>query len=299
MLNNIKSTFSIKDLENFSGIKQHTIRIWEKRYNLLEPDRTDSNIRYYDAKNFEKLLNISLLYNNGLKISKIAELSEKELIRKTDEIGQKRFIDNAYHLYFKMAMLRFDVALFNETYQKLLGSKSIPYIFEKIFFPLLDKIGHLWQTSSIKPSHEHFISYLIQQKLNVEITGLQQNVKPAEEVYVLFLPKGEIHELGLRYLQYQLVAQKKNCVYLGSSMSLSHLQPVTEIFSKINFISYFTVKPDNPKAYLKAFSKKYLQNTPHKLSYIHAKRNMEMPSANGQVFGYSTLNDFLKAKVRA
>lgn len=298
MLNNIKSTFSIKDLENFSGIKQHTIRIWEKRYNLLEPDRTDSNIRYYDAKNFEKLLNVSLLYNNGLKISKIAQLSDQELIHKTDEIGQKRFINNAYHHYFKLAMLRYDVALFNKTYEKLLKTKSVSYIFEKIFFPLLDKIGHLWQTQSIQPSHEHFISYLIQQKLYVAIAGLQQNVKPAGAVCVLFLPKGEIHELGLLYVQHALLEKGKSCVYLGSSLSMSHLQPVTETFAEIHFISYFTVKPDNAQTYLKAFSKKYLNNTPHKLSYINSKKYTAKHSSNGQIQGYSSLSDFLTRNMR-
>src|SRR5690606_5021372 len=122
-MNNIKVNFSIKDLENLSGIKAHTIRIWEKRYNLLEPSRTDTNIRFYDSDNFVKLLNINLLYNNGFKISKIAEFSEDELILKTKELTTDKALGDSTLNEFKVAMLNFDVAIFNQAYHKLLVYK--------------------------------------------------------------------------------------------------------------------------------------------------------------------------------
>ncbi|PID69699.1 MAG: MerR family transcriptional regulator [Flavobacteriales bacterium] len=294
MLNGIKSTFSIKDMENFSGIKQHTIRIWEKRYNLLEPERTDCNIRFYDARNFEKLLNVSLLYHNGYKISKIARLSEEELIQKTDELGRQCFVDNSYHHYFKLAMLSFDVDLFNKTYQKLLALKPLSHIFLKILFPFLNKVGHLWQTQSIKPSHEHFVSYLILQKLQIAIAEAQKNIKPANKVYVLYLPEGETHELGLFYIQYALLEQGENCIYLGSNLSMECLQPVSENFAAIHFVSYCTIKLADVDAYLKKFKKTYLHHSKHKLHFISPVKEMGNQFKNESITGYTSLNEFLE-----
>jgi DNA-binding transcriptional MerR regulator len=138
MLNNIKTQFSIKDLENFTGIKAHTIRIWEKRYGLLEPQRTNTNIRYYNSNNFLKLLNINLLYNNGFKISKIAELSEADIELKAREVASDKAIEQGAMNTLKLAMVNFDAVLFNETYKKLLASKSFREIFIEIFIPFLE-----------------------------------------------------------------------------------------------------------------------------------------------------------------
>ena len=133
MLNTIKTQFSIKDLENFTGIKSHTIRIWEKRYGLLKPNRTDTNIRYYDSDNFLKLLNINLLYKNGYKISKIAEFSDPTLFLKAKELVSDKAMEEGALNSYKVAMVNFDVVLFNDTYNKLLAYKSFREIFLEVF----------------------------------------------------------------------------------------------------------------------------------------------------------------------
>ena len=156
-MNNIKNNFSIKDLENLSGIKAHTIRIWEKRYELFNPNRTDTNIRYYSLQSLQKILNIAYLNSNGYKISKIAKLSALEITTKVKEISSEANSNNHYIDIFKLAMLNFDQGLFSSTYNEL--SLKLPFrsIFYDILVPFLDEIGLLWQTDTISPAHEHFI----------------------------------------------------------------------------------------------------------------------------------------------
>ena len=172
-MNNIKTNFSIKDLENLTGIKAHTIRIWEKRYNLLQPNRSDTNIRNYSIESLQKLLNVSFLNENGYKISKIAKLQANEIPSLVREIAtsgkQKHHAVNA----LKMAMLNFDQTLFYTTYNNLLQQHTFKDIFHEVFLPLLKDIGILWQTDTINPAHEHFISTLIKQKVLINIEKVQ------------------------------------------------------------------------------------------------------------------------------
>ena len=265
MLNNIKTQFSIKDLENFTGIKAHTIRIWEKRYALLEPNRTDTNIRFYDADNFLKLLNINLLYNNGFKISKIAELSNAAIELKVKEVASHKAVEESSINQLKVAMVNFDTVLFNETYNRLLVSKSFREIFTNIFIPFLEYIGLLWQTKSIKPAHEHFISNLIVQKIQANIERNQTISKKSDEVFVLFLPENEIHELGLLYLHYELSLRGCHSIYLGQNIAIDHLTDLNALYDSINFISYFTVQPADNEIY----------------NYLH-KLNAEILKGNNQ-----------------
>ena len=223
-LNNIKTDFTIKDLENLTGIKAHTIRIWEKRYQLLTPKRTNGNIRYYDTKNLQKLLNVSLLNKNNYKISKIAELSEEAIILMSRELANKNaLIDDSINS-FKMAMFTFDQALFNQTYNQLLINKTFRDVFKDVFIPFLEQIGLMWQTDTLTPSHERFISNLISQKIQINSEKTQQNLLVDEsQTYVLFLPDNEIHELGLMYLNYELSLRGKKTIYLGQSIPLNSL----------------------------------------------------------------------------
>ena len=150
-MNNIKVDFSIKDLEKLSGIKAHTIRIWEKRYNLLQPERTSTNIRHYSLKSLQKLLNVVFLNNNGLKISKIALLDEDEIPVNVREIASRGKVEHHAINSLKIAMLNFDQVLFYNTYNSLLQEKTFREIFYDIFIPLLNELGLLWQTDTITP----------------------------------------------------------------------------------------------------------------------------------------------------
>ncbi|GAB5400361.1 MAG: MerR family transcriptional regulator [Aureisphaera sp.] len=245
----IKTQFSIKDLENLSGVKAHTIRIWEKRYNLLEPARTDTNIRKYDLINLKKLLNVTLLYNEGYKISKIAGFKQDEIAKLINSLSKKNQEDFAQQA-FKTAMFDFDHSLFTQTYTKLAKTKSFREIFYQVFLPLLNEIGILWQTGTIDPSHERFISELIKQKIIINITKLQEENKDKKVPYfALFLPYEEIHEIGLLFANYEIVAAGFASVYLGTNIPVDGLKHILKHYEEITFLSYFTVKPDKESVY--------------------------------------------------
>lgn len=244
-MNNIKNVFSIKDLENLSGIKAHTIRIWEKRYQVLEPMRTDTNIRLYDLSNLQKLLNITFLHEYGYKISKIASLPETEIPALVKQIVSSKNAKNHAINAFKMAMMNFDQQLFLNTYNWLAEEKSFREIFHQVFLPLLDEIGLLWQTDTISPANEHFISYLIRQKIILNSEKLQfLDPTKQDKVFVLSLPVNEIHELGLMYLHYEILLQGYKSIYLGESMPIHNLKDLKKHFSSIVYVSCLTVKPD-------------------------------------------------------
>ncbi len=243
-MNNIKNTFSIKDLENLSGIKAHTIRIWEKRYNVLEPMRTETNIRFYDLSCLQKLLNITLLHDYGYKISKISKMPEEKIPSLVREIISQKSAKNHAISSFKMAMMNFDQTLFASTYTSLLSEKSFKEIFYDVFIPLMNEIGFLWQTDTITPAHEHFLSYLIKQKLLINIEKLQL-VAPTktDQIFVLYLPMNEIHELGLMYLNYEIISKGYKTIYLGESVPTENLKSLNNYFDNITFVCYSTVEP--------------------------------------------------------
>lgn len=259
-MNNIKSVFSIKDLENLSGIKAHTIRIWEKRYHVLEPMRTDTNIRYYDTKSLQKLLNITLLHEHGYKISKISEYPDEDIPALVHEIISDKSVKHHALSCFKMAMMNFNQELFSNTYESLLSKKSFREVFQEVFIPLLGEIGILWQTETISPAHEHFISYLIKQKIILNTEKIQSK-KPTktDKVFVLFLPLNEIHELGLMYLNYEFISNGYKTVFLGESVDYENLKIIKSYFSNIVFVSNFTVEPHNDDLI------KYLDNLSNQL----------------------------------
>lgn len=263
-MNHIKSTFSIKDLEIFSGVKAHTIRIWEKRYGLLSPERTSTNIRLYSLESLKKLLNISLLNSEGIKISKIANYDnttfDKILNDKISEKANKsQFINQ-----LKIAMLNFDVLLFEEAYSQIRKVLSFSDVFKNYFIPFLKDIGLLWQSGSINLTHEHFISSIIKQKLLIETYNLQiKKVTKHNKLFILFLPDNEIHDIGLTYLHYEIMKAGYKSIMLGASVPIESLKPFTNDEQEVIFVSYFTVQPAVEKIpeYLKQFSKTLLLNS--------------------------------------
>jgi DNA-binding transcriptional MerR regulator len=280
----VKTKFSIKDFENLSGVKAHTIRIWEKRYALLAPERTDTNIRTYDIKSLQKLLNITLLYKNGYKISKIAQIPEDQIHILVREIATEKNVHNQALNSFKLSMLNFDYSLFYNTYNKLLAEKSFREIFFDTFIPLLNELGVLWHTQTINPAHEHFISSLVKQKiiLNTErIQSLEKSNKT--KTFVLYLPENEIHEIGLLYLNYELQLKGYHTIYLGQTIPIDSLTNIHSFFPELHFISYFTVTPPEDKIedYFKEFDEKIGFNTHHlwllgyQAKYVKNKENYE------------------------
>ena len=262
-MDRVKSNFSIKNLEHLSGIKAHTIRIWEKRYNLFEPERTHTNIRLYNIENLQKLLNVTLLYNNGYKISKIALLSPQEINENVHKLTINKNADDWSIGLFKLAMINFDQRLFTKTFNDLLEQFSFSEVFKNVFVSLMNELGVLWQTNSISPSHEHFITSLVKQKIHAMCEDLQQkSTRRTDRRFVLFLPDNEIHELGLLYLQYEVLNNGFQCVFLGQSVPIESLSNLVDIGEPITFISYFTIEPsqDKIKAYLNTFNSEIIEN---------------------------------------
>ncbi|MCX2761983.1 MerR family transcriptional regulator [Aquimarina muelleri] len=257
-MNNIKQYFSIKDLENLCGVKAHTIRIWEKRYNLLSPNRTETNIRTYNLENLQKLLNVTYLVNSGYKISRISKLNNQEINEYVRSIVSDNSIKNQAINSLKISMLNYDLELFSETYEQLARKRNFRQIFIDIFIPLLKEIGLLWQTDTISPSHEHFITNLIKQKLLLNIEKFQYS-KPTkkEKAFILFLPENEIHELGLLYINYEILLHGYKAIYLGPSIPLDSLPNILSFHENSVFVSYFTIKPEkeNINEYLNEFNK--------------------------------------------
>ncbi|MCA0153276.1 MerR family transcriptional regulator [Winogradskyella vincentii] len=262
-MNNIKNRFSIKDLENLTGIKAHTIRIWEKRYNLLKPKRTETNIRYYDLASFQKLLNVSYLNNNGYKISKIATIEEHKIPLLVREIASQSNMESHAINSFKLSMLNFDQTLFYNTYESLLKEKAFDEIFYEIFIPLLTEIGLLWQTDTITPAHEHFLTSLLRQKILINTEKVQsQQINDSKKAFVLYLPENEIHELGLMFINHELVNRGYQSIFLGFSVPMDSLLDLQNYYEEIIYISYFTVKPEKAdiKKYIKDFEKLLINN---------------------------------------
>ncbi len=269
MLNKINTTFNIRDLENLSNIKAHTIRAWEKRYQLLTPQRANSNDRIYNIEDLQKLLNVSLLNSKGVKISEIAELKTSKLTSKVKEVALLSNNNTDFYLSrFKVSMMSFDSQLFNSIYFKLMKQFSTKEIFLDYFMPLLKEIGLLWQTGTISPAHEHFMSNQIRQKLLFNIEKLSQDIfSNKEETYVLFLPQGEIHEIGLLFIYQELLACDKKAIYLGPDTPTENLKHLQKIHKKITFVSYITVLPSNDQTenFLYQFDKDILRAGSDKL----------------------------------
>ncbi|MCG2610461.1 MerR family transcriptional regulator [Flavobacterium sp. SM15] len=293
-MNIIKNVFSIKDLENLSGIKAHTIRIWEKRYGLLEPMRTETNIRHYDIENLQKLLNVTLLYNNNYKISKIAQFSPEKIAELVKQTATRE--NHLSHVLsnFKLAMMNFDEILFHKTYKDLEKNNDFSAIFFEALIPLLHEIGILWQTDTITPAHEHFISYLIKQKLLVNIEKIQSLPQKNEGTYVLFLPPNEIHELGLLYLNYEILRNGYKTIFLGPSIPIECLTDIKKRFNNITFVTYITVEPspDAINDYLKEFEISLLTQDQSKLwVFLKSSEYIEEHRLSKSIKTFSKITD--------
>ncbi len=225
-------------MEQLSGIKAHTIRIWEKRYGLFEPERTPTNIRYYTDEDLKKLLNVSILNRNGFKISNIVSMDNHELNDRIIEISESVHDFASQIEQLTLAMIDFDEVRF----ERMLSSSVIKIGFDetvtRILYPFFERIGVLWQIGTIYPAQEHFVSNLIRQKLIIAIDGQAGNYKDNPLTFLLFLPTNEWHELGLLFYNYLLRKSGHNVIYLGQSLPLEDL---TEIKSKQHIDCLLTV----------------------------------------------------------
>lgn len=294
----IKSTFSIKNLENLSGIKAHTLRIWEKRYNLLEPERTDTNIRRYSLDSLKRLLNVTLLYNHGFKISKIASLNEEEIPELVRSIALKSNSEQVAINAFKLSMINFDYDLFDTNYNEILQHHNFQYVFLNVFMPLMRELGILWQTGAISPSHEHFITNLIKQKIHLQTETLQRKkpLRMDHPIFVIFLPENEIHELGVLYLNYLILNSGYRTIFLGQSLQTSSLETLYSYNSKFYFVSYLTVEPNKEEImpFLTNFHQNLLEDRGSKLLLFGPQQiEIDTDKMPGQIELFRSVESFI------
>lgn len=238
---NPMSRYSIKELERLSGIKAHTIRIWEKRYQIIHPARTQTNIRYYSDEDLKKIINISLLNNNGVKISKIAKLPFKQLIRKVQEVSESKFKVSTFVDKLVLAAIDLDEVAFSKIMGELVARMGFENTVLTVLYPFLEKVGVLWHTNGITPGQEHFISVLIRQKIITAIDSLSYGAKKSRAV--LFLPEQELHELGLLFYHYITRKAGFKTFYLGQMLPFDDLAAICESHKPSVLITCMTSVP--------------------------------------------------------
>jgi DNA-binding transcriptional MerR regulator len=251
--------YSIKDLEKISGVKAHTIRMWERRYKIIEPGRTDTNIRYYSDADLKRLLNISILNQNGIKISLIADLDDHQLKSRVLDLSLDSRYSNVQIETLVISMLEMDEKKFVNS----LSGSIIKYGFEEtvetILFPFLERIGILWQAGTISPAQEHFMSNLIRQKLIVAIDNEMQTSSENGPRIIFFLPEKEMHEIGLLF--YSLIARKEGAevIYLGQSVPMIDLELVNQLRSCDAFFTSLisSIKKDEVDKLLNGYKKMF------------------------------------------
>lgn len=279
--------YKIKDLENLTGIKSHTIRIWEKRYNILDPNRTDTHIRTYSDEELTHLLTVSMLNRNGIKISKIAKLSQDDMnkllwdikVNKEPEYSMDKLI---------LALVSLDESLFNRTMHNLIETEGLELTFTEHLMPFLNRIGIMWLIGSINPAQEHFISNLIRQKIISEID--KQVVPEATSTSVLmYLPEHEWHEISLLFYQFLLRKKGINTSYLGQSLPYEALKEciiklnpkailtswLTAVDSKFAVNYFKRLRQEHPKLKIFAGGAQIKSNSDQLKKYITVVKDIE------------------------
>lgn len=274
------ASYSIKDLEELSGIKAHTIRIWEKRYGIVNPERTDTNIRLYSDEDLKKLLNISILNSHGIKISHLSRMSQDELKEKVIHISSETHNPDIQIENLVIAMLDLDEWKFD----KILSDSIIRIGFEetlvRVMHPFFEKIGLFWQTGSINPAQEHFVSNLMRQKLIVAIDGQSPVTRSNPVNFILFLHENELHELGLLFYSYLLKKNGIKVIYLGQAVPFEDLKKIIQIQKAQYFLTSFTtgIAEKALKEYLQKLAGAFPGQTIFVTGYQTAKINGNLPS---------------------
>ncbi|MFM6995433.1 MAG: MerR family transcriptional regulator [Sediminibacterium sp.] len=235
------SSYTIKDLEKISGIKAHTIRIWEQRYNFLQPQRTETNIRSYSAEELKVILNVSLLNKYGFKISHIDKMSSEQMEEKIMALNQldaqKERVVNA----LIKEMVGLNMVAFERQLDLYIGQKGIEKTINEIIFPYLERVGILWVTNHINPAQEHLATNIVRQKIILGIEKLTPLLNYSKRI-VLFMPEGEYHELGILYVHFLLKQKGIYVDYLGANVPMVDLKYLTEV-KKIDYLYCHITSP--------------------------------------------------------
>jgi MerR family transcriptional regulator, light-induced transcriptional regulator len=289
------STYSIRDLEQLSGIKAHTLRIWEQRYDIIQPKRTDTNIRLYDDSDLKRVLNIALLNEHGYKISKIAQMSEDELRKEVLQITDKSTKTSEQIQALTLAMIDLD----EERFEKILSTNVLQIGFERsmtqIIYPFLIKIGFLWQTGAIHPAQEHFMSHLIRLKIMVAIDGQVFKPKANTIKFLMYLPEGELHELSLLFACYLAKSRHHQVIYLGQSTPFQDIVEVYKLHQPQYLMFVATSMPgqDDIQNYINQVCARFEQATVLMTGFQVVGQDLEVPSNGRLIHKIDDLIDLL------
>ena len=246
--------YTIKDLEGLSGIKAHTIRIWEKRYGIINPARTDTNRRIYNDDDLRKLINVSVLNKNGFKISKIASLTDKQLHEKVSLLSRDVKRTDAQIESLIITMINLDEQSFDALITRSIINTGFEKAFTDIVFPFLRRVGTLWLTGSITPAQEHFVSNLIRQKLISTIDAQPADRKTDARKVLLFLPENELHEIGILFYNYLSRREGHEVLYLGAHTPLASVELSAEIWAADIIVTDVSSYRSEADEYLKSLS---------------------------------------------
>lgn len=252
------NVFSIAQLARFSGIKAHTIRMWERRYNALSPRRSQGNTRYYDGDQLRRLLNIASLHSLDFKLPELAAMADEDLFRLVRE--QMGPHDAGYYEYYISRLVAAGLSFDEPGFDKVLDHCIIRYgvgeTYENIMYPMLNRVGLMWSCDEIPPAHEHFISNLIRQKLLVAVDALPFP-EAGGETWLLFLPEDELHETSLLFAHFLVRQSGRKAVYLGSNLPLPSLQESLKAVKPTHLLLFFVRKDsrENRQAYLDELKK--------------------------------------------
>ena len=233
--------FSISDIENLTGIKAHTIRVWEQRYNFFTTKRTDTNIRYYNDDDLCMFLNIATLNENGYKISKISRMDNSEINDLVKHLKEDHYNVNVQVQMLSNSMLKMDDEEFDEILNGCIDDLGMDAAMTTIVFPFLRKVGFMWQVGTINPAHEHFAVHKIEQKLINDTYQFRKSPGKDAKRYLLFLPPGETHEVGLLFAQYLLKANGHQTLYLGQNLPYDSLNEVAIYYEPDFAFSVLTI----------------------------------------------------------
>lgn len=256
------NAFTIRDLENLSGIRAHTIRVWEQRYSFLKPRRTNSNIRYYDSDELKVILNVALLNRNGYRVSAINKMTPDEMGSKILSLGSVGAQHDRLLNDMLKQMIDLNASAFEKSVDEYISEHGVEKAITNLIFPFLHKVGILWMTNHVRVSQEHLVSNIVRQKL---IRGIEEIkvTKDGGKAIVLFLPDGEYHELGLLYVQYLLKLKGRNTIYLGADVPIEELAYVCNATSPGVLYTHLTSLPAkfNLEKYL-SLIRQNINNTP-------------------------------------
>ncbi|TXB61754.1 MerR family transcriptional regulator [Phaeodactylibacter luteus] len=224
------AVYSIKDLEKLSGIKAHTLRVWEQRYDIIHPKRTKTNIRYYLDEDLKFILNIALLNKNGIKISKIAKMSREEIAEKVAAISEINFEYGTQLDALTISMIEMDEYKFDRIVSTNIQQLGFERTMMEIIYPFLDKLSVLWLTGSINPVQENFMSYLIRQKIVVAIDKEALPAAKSARRFLIYLPEGEKQELSMLFMHYLLKSRGCHVAYIGQDITFTDLSDACTIY---------------------------------------------------------------------